>query len=109
MNMYLKIVKRYPVIEAALLTFLITVLFYTPCYSEDIQNVITISEGLKIATEKNRIIKISAFNKDISRADTLVAKSRFFPTIEITAISARYNFWINECFHWRKRIPLLRN
>ena len=85
MNMYLKIVKRYPVIEAVLLTFLITVLFYTPCYSEDIQNLITISEGLKIATEKNRIIKISAFNKDISRADTLVAKSRFFPTIEITA------------------------
>lgn len=85
MNMDLNINKQYPRIAAAILYSLITFLVHTPCYAENIQNSMTISEGLKIATEKNRIIKIATYNKDISRADTLIAKSRFFPTIEITA------------------------
>lgn len=85
MNIKLKI-KRQPVrIITAILIFFITVLFYNPCYSEDIPKVITISDGLKIATENSRIIKIATYNRDISIADTLVAKSRFFPTIDVTA------------------------
>jgi outer membrane protein len=85
MNMDIKIKKQFSRIVVAILTSFITFLFYTPCYSEDFPKVITISDGLKIATEKSRIVKIAAYNKDISRADTLVAKSRFFPLIEITA------------------------
>jgi len=85
MNMCFKINKKYFRIALFVLTSFITILFCTPCYSENIPKVITISEGLTVATEKNRIVTISAYNKEISRADTLLAKSRFLPIIEITA------------------------
>lgn len=85
MNTEPKIKRQRVRIITAILFSLITVLFYNPCYAEGIPKVITMSEGLKIATENSRIIKIATYNKDISIADTLVAKSRFFPVINVTA------------------------
>lgn len=44
--------------------------------------VITLSEGLRVATEKNRIIIIASRNRDISFAETLIARSRLLPSID---------------------------
>jgi len=50
---------------------------------------ITLSEGLKLATENNRLIKVASLNKDISYADVLVARSKFLPSID-ASISQTY-------------------
>ncbi|OGW38067.1 MAG: hypothetical protein A2Y97_00215 [Nitrospirae bacterium RBG_13_39_12] len=85
MNSETKIVRHIPCIITAALVSLLAFLFNSTCYSEDITKALSISEGLKLATENSRIIKIVSYNKDISLADTLVAKSRFFPSIDISA------------------------
>jgi outer membrane protein len=85
MNSELKIEIRSKRIVTAILISFLTVLFYSTCHSEDISKVITITEGLKFATENSRIIKIASYNKDISLANTLVAKSKYFPTIDVSA------------------------
>ncbi|BCB96742.1 protein CyaE [Dissulfurispira thermophila] len=44
-------------------------------------NRITISEGLKIAIENNRLIKIASHERDIFLEDTAVARSKLLPSI----------------------------
>lgn len=53
--------------------------------SPPISQTITISEGLRIATESSRIIKIASFNRDISLSDILVARSRLLPNVSAYA------------------------
>lgn len=55
--------------------------FFSNCFAEDIAGIITISEGLRLATDNNRLIKIASFNKDIASTDTLVAKSKLLPSL----------------------------
>jgi len=55
--------------------------FFSNCFAEDTARIITISEGLRLATDNNRLIKIASFNKDIASADTLVAKSKLLPSL----------------------------
>ncbi len=50
----------------------------------DGKSIITLSEGLKSATENNRLIKIAFHTKEISSTEVLVAKSRLFPSINAT-------------------------
>jgi outer membrane protein len=42
---------------------------------------LTLSEGLKLVTEENRLIKITQYGESISEADTLIARSRLLPTV----------------------------
>ena len=60
--------------------FIFAVVHSNHCLADD-KNVITISEGLKLATDHNRLIKIASISKDIASADTLAARSRLLPSI----------------------------
>jgi outer membrane protein len=60
---------------------LIFAIFYSNHCLADNNNVITISDGLKLATDQNRLIKIASISKDIASADTLAARSRLLPNI----------------------------
>ena len=46
--------------------------------------ILSLSEGLGIATENNRLIKISFRERDMSYEDTLIARSRMFPSVNAT-------------------------
>lgn len=50
-------------------------------FSSDSLKTLTISDGLRIATDNNRVIKIASINKAIASADIVIARSRFFPSI----------------------------
>jgi len=52
---------------------------------QDTPQFLSISEGLKIATEESRVMKITAFNRDLASEDISIARSRFFPTINAQA------------------------
>jgi outer membrane protein len=66
---------------ARILLTLFALSFFSNCFAEDIAGIITISEGLRFATDNNRLIKIASFNKDIASTDTLVAKSKLLPSL----------------------------
>lgn len=44
--------------------------------------VLTISEGLSIATEENRILKIASRETDMAGQDTIIARSRMLPKVD---------------------------
>jgi outer membrane protein len=46
------------------------------------QAVLTISEGLKAATERNRILRIASMDAELSLEDTRVARSRLYPRVD---------------------------
>lgn len=50
-------------------------------HAEDNKNIITLSEGLKIATENNRLVKIAFSERDISYEDTIISRSKLLPNI----------------------------
>ncbi len=54
-------------------------------YSQDTPRSLSLSEGIKIATEEGRVMKIAAFNRDLASQDISIARSRFFPTINAQA------------------------
>lgn len=60
--------------------FFIAVLIFGSAQAE----MLTLSEGLRLATENNRLIKISFRERDISHEDTLIARSRMFPSVNAT-------------------------
>lgn len=53
---------------------------FNPLYAAN-KNIITLSEGLRIATENNRLIKIALTEKDITYEDTIIARSKLFPNV----------------------------
>ena len=59
---------------------IIAVFYFNNCLADD-KNVITISEGLRLATDHNRLIKIASLSKDIASADTSIARSGLLPSI----------------------------
>ena len=50
-------------------------------YAENNPEILTITEGLKIATENNHIVKIATQDMNMSSADVLIAKARLYPSI----------------------------
>ena len=48
-------------------------------------DVLTLTEGLRLATENSRLIKISQNDERISAADTRIEKSGFYPTVDASA------------------------
>ena len=51
------------------------------CCADD-EKVISISEGLRLVTDNNRLLKIAHMNKDIASADTVIARSKLLPSID---------------------------
>ena len=43
--------------------------------------VMTLSQGLKLATENSRLVKIASRGRDVSSADVSIAFSRYLPSI----------------------------
>lgn len=54
-------------------------------YCQDNPQVMTLPQGLRIATEENRVIKVASFNRELATQDISVARSRFFPTVNAQA------------------------
>ena len=77
--------KRTLKTAARMLMFLLTVSLSTVCYGESNASVMTITEGLKIATENNHIVKIATEDMNMSSADALIAKSRLYPSLNASA------------------------
>jgi outer membrane protein len=67
-------------IQKFLLTLLLIFLSNTSS-AEDASKILTISEGLRLATDNNRLIKIASLNKNIASADILVARAKLLPSI----------------------------
>ncbi|MFH0933366.1 MAG: TolC family protein [Nitrospirota bacterium] len=75
--------------------------FFSNCFAEDTARIITISEGLRLATDNNRIIKIASLNKDIASADTLVAKSKLLPSLNASFSQTYLSHQIGALFDSR--------
>ena len=53
-----------------------------PCQAgESGSGVLTLSEGIRIATDQNRLVRMAKFEREGAFADTLVARSRLLPTV----------------------------
>jgi outer membrane protein TolC len=63
------------------LCLIFTIFFSYHCYAEDTSETLTLSEGLRLATDNNHLIKIASFNKSIASADTSIARSGLLPSI----------------------------
>ncbi|MBU1055852.1 MAG: TolC family protein [Proteobacteria bacterium] len=70
-------------------TILLTVILI--CYSnagiaaDDVPQMITLSEGLKIVTKQGRAVKIAGFSERIAESDVNVARSGLLPRIDASA------------------------
>jgi outer membrane protein len=60
---------------------ILAVFFSDHCYAEDTSEMLTLSDGLRLATANNRLIKIASITKDIASADTYAARSGLLPNI----------------------------
>ena len=60
--------------------FMLAIFHSNHCLADD-NNVITLPEGLRRATDNNHLIKIASINKDIASADTSAARSGLLPSI----------------------------
>ncbi len=49
--------------------------------AEEHSSIMTLSQGLKLATENSRLIKIASRGKDVSSADVSIAFSRYLPSV----------------------------
>jgi outer membrane protein len=54
-------------------------------HAQDTPQILSLVEGIRIATEEGRVMKIAAFNRDLASEDISIARSRFFPTINAQA------------------------
>src|SRR5208283_2694715 len=51
------------------------------CIAEENTAVMTLSEGLKLATESSRLVKIASLDRDVSSADVRIAFSKYLPSV----------------------------
>ncbi len=51
----------------------------------DKPEMLSLADGLRIATDENRVIKIALFNRDLASQDISIARSRFFPVANASA------------------------
>jgi len=60
---------------------LMLVIFFFSVTGSALAAVLTLSEGLRLATENNRLIKIARHDESISEADTFIARAKMLPDI----------------------------
>jgi outer membrane protein TolC len=63
----------------------VAALFLSAYLGDSSAEVLTLSQGLKLAAEKNRVIKITQQQERMSEADTLIAKSALLPNVNAYA------------------------
>jgi outer membrane protein TolC len=77
-------------------TIIISLLASSPCsgqpgspvalgHQQDGKGVLTLQEGLALVTERNRLIQIASWGKEISSDDVLLARSRYYPIVSASA------------------------
>jgi outer membrane protein len=76
--------KRVAILCIVALVVAVT-LFPLAGYSQDTPQLLSLAEGVKIATEESRVMKIAAINRDLASEDISIARSRFFPTVNAQA------------------------
>lgn len=59
--------------------------FQTASYAADPAKKLSLPEGLKIAASESRVVKIASYNKEISGAGVVLARSRFMPSLNAFA------------------------
>lgn len=60
--------------------------FFSNSHAEETtQPLLPLSDGLRIATEEGRVMKIALFNKELASQDISIARSRFFPSVNAQA------------------------
>src|SRR3989304_1640171 len=91
---------------------LILVIFFSnQSFSDDTLKILTISEGLRLVTDNNRLIKIASLNKNIASSDILIARAKLLPSInaslrqtylshQIGAIFGQDKVFISEIFRY---------
>jgi outer membrane protein TolC len=57
------------------------ILISNTSFSDDTLKILTISEGLRLATDNNRLIKIASINKNIVSSDILISRAKLLPSI----------------------------
>ncbi len=62
---------------------MVTIIPFNLLHAEDTKNILSLSEGLKIATENNRIVKIALRERDIAYEDTIISRSKLLPNINV--------------------------
>jgi outer membrane protein len=68
------------------MALLALLLAFAPCYADNaVGQQLSIAEGLKIATQDNRVLKIAEFNRGMAEQDVNIAISRYFPSINAGA------------------------
>jgi len=72
--------KNHRYFQKFLLT-LFMILISNTSFSDDTLKILTISEGLRLATDNNRLIKIASLNKNIASSDILIARAKLLPSI----------------------------
>jgi outer membrane protein len=60
--------------------FMLAIFYSNHCLADD-NNVLTLSDGLRLATDNNHLIRIASINKDIASADMSAARSGLLPSI----------------------------
>ena len=63
----------------------VILLLFSVCSGEESPTRITLSEGLKLATENSRIVRIASQERDISMADIMLARAAYFPSVNTSA------------------------
>ena len=79
---FLKEGRRDCLIFIRFICLIVAIFFSHHCYAEDTSKMLTLSEGLRLATDNNHLVKIASFNKAIASADTSIAKSNLLPNIQ---------------------------
>src|SRR4030043_2068709 len=72
--------KNHRYFQKLLLTLFI-ILISNSSFSDYTLKILTISEGLRLATDNNRLIKIASLNKNIASSDISIARSKLLPSI----------------------------
>ncbi|MBF0327806.1 MAG: TolC family protein [Nitrospirae bacterium] len=60
-------------------------IFQTGAYAADSTKKLSLPEGLRIAASESRVVKIASYNKEISGAGIVLARSRFMPNVNAFA------------------------
>jgi outer membrane protein TolC len=81
-------VKKYRIIIIAVAAILPTLFFFSlsPCAADETAGPqMPLSEGLRVATQESRVIRIATFSREMASQDINIAISRYFPSINAQA------------------------
>ena len=84
-SLYLPLLKEGRgdyLISIRFICLIVAIFFSHHCYAEGTSKMLTLSEGLRLATDNNHLVKIASFNKAIASADTSITKSKLLPNIQ---------------------------